>query len=56
MLILTRRPGESIYIGDDIKIKVVSGGDEPEFEIQAPDSLEIAKQESSEKKDRKKKP
>ena len=55
MLILTRRPGESIYIGDDIKIKVVSGGDEPEFEIEAPEALEIAKKERPDTKERKKK-
>lgn len=55
MLILTRRPGESIYIGDDIKIKVVSGGDEPAFEIEAPATLEVSRKEPPKKKDRKEK-
>lgn len=55
MLILTRRPGESIYIGDDIKIKVISGGDEPEFEIEAPETLKITKKDGPEKEKREKK-
>ncbi len=45
MLILTRRPGQSICIGEDIKITVVTGGDEPTIAVEAPDATPIQKKD-----------
>jgi carbon storage regulator len=46
MLILTRKLEEGIYIGDDIKIKVVSiDGGQVKLGITAPDSVIILREE-----------
>ena len=47
MLILTRRPGQSICIGEDIKITVVTGGDEPTIAVEAPESIPVQKKDLS---------
>ena len=46
MLILTRRPGESIIIGDDIHITVLSvQGNQVRIGIDAPDDIKIWRDE-----------
>ncbi|GIN85249.1 hypothetical protein J6TS2_16350 [Heyndrickxia sporothermodurans] len=46
MLVLTRKKGEAIKIGDDIEIKIVSiQGDQIKIGINAPKSIEIHRQE-----------
>lgn len=45
MLILTRRPGQSICIGDDIKVTVVTGSNEPTIAIEASDDVTIVKKD-----------
>jgi len=46
MLVLTRRPAESIMIGDDIEISVVSvSGDKVRLGFQAPRSVPILRKE-----------
>lgn len=50
MLILTRKTGESIQIGDGIEIKIVSvKGDQVKIGIEAPKNLEIYRKEIYEK-------
>jgi len=46
MLILTRKPGESLYIGDDIKITIVElKGHQIRVGIDAPTELRIYREE-----------
>jgi carbon storage regulator len=46
MLILTRKLGESIKIGDDIEIKLLSTkGDQARICINAPDDVDIWREE-----------
>ncbi len=46
MLILTRKPGESIQIGDDIKITVLDDKhNQVKIGIEAPDDIEIWREE-----------
>ena len=46
MLILTRKPGESIYIGDDIKVTIVEiKGHQIRVGIDAPSELRIYREE-----------
>ena len=46
MLILSRKKGEAIKIGDDIEIKVVSiSGDQVKIGIDAPKHIEVYRQE-----------
>jgi carbon storage regulator len=45
MLVLTRRPGEVIKIGEDIEVKVVEvRGEQVRLAIQAPRDLQITRQ------------
>lgn len=46
MLILTRRPGESIKIGDDITIKVMNvHGNQVRIGIEAPETVQVHREE-----------
>ncbi|MCU9612982.1 carbon storage regulator CsrA [Caldibacillus lycopersici] len=46
MLVLTRKTGESIQIGDGIEIKIVSvKGDQVKIGIEAPKNVEIYRKE-----------
>lgn len=46
MLVLTRKKGESIIIGDNIRLKIVSvEGDQVKLGIEAPRHIEIHRQE-----------
>jgi carbon storage regulator len=48
MLVLTRNPGESIYIGDDIKITILSSrysGHQVRIGITAPKDLPVHREE-----------
>ncbi|MFD2639000.1 carbon storage regulator CsrA [Piscibacillus salipiscarius] len=46
MLVLTRKIGESIQIGDDIEVKVVSvNGDQIKLGIEAPKHIDIHRSE-----------
>jgi len=46
MLILTRRPGESIHLGDDIKITVLSiQGKQIKIGIEVPDDITVYREE-----------
>ena len=46
MLILTRRPGETIRINDDISVTVLStSGQQIRLGITAPDSVEVHREE-----------
>ena len=46
MLVLTRRPGESITIGDDITVTVIStGGGQVRLGITAPRSIQVLREE-----------
>lgn len=46
MLILTRRPGESLYLGDDIKLKVLSvQGKQIKLGLEVPDDLIVYREE-----------
>ncbi|MCE3238717.1 MAG: csrA-2 [Gammaproteobacteria bacterium] len=49
MLILTRRIGESIVIGDDIIIRVLDTGGTVKLGIEAPPDISIHRQEIYEK-------
>ncbi|WP_102026690.1 carbon storage regulator CsrA [Salirhabdus sp. Marseille-P4669] len=46
MLVLTRKIGESIRVGDDIEVKVISvDGDQIKIGIDAPKSVDIHREE-----------
>ena len=46
MLVITRKPGESIIIGDDIEITVVEiNGEKAKIAINAPKNIKILRQE-----------
>jgi carbon storage regulator len=46
MLVLTRKPGEALMIGDDIEITVVSvSGDQVKLGINAPKHIDIHRKE-----------
>ncbi len=46
MLILTRRPGESIYLGDDIKLTVLSvQGKQIKVGLEVPDDMPVYREE-----------
>lgn len=46
MLILTRKPGESLYIGDDVKVTIVEiKGNQIRVGIDAPSDLRIYREE-----------
>jgi len=46
MLVLTRRPGQSVYIGDDVKITLVEiKGSQVRIGIEAPSSVKIFREE-----------
>lgn len=46
MLILTRRPGESLVIGDDVEITVIRvEGSQVKVGIRAPDHIDILRSE-----------
>ncbi|XPV75213.1 MAG: carbon storage regulator CsrA [Desulfovibrio sp.] len=46
MLILTRRPGESLYLGDDIKVKVLSvSGKQIKLGLEIPEDLSVYREE-----------
>jgi carbon storage regulator len=46
MLVLTRKKGESIVIGDNVTVKVISvDGDQVKIGIEAPRNVEIHRQE-----------
>ena len=55
MLVITRKIGEVVYIGDDIRVMVVSiqGGSKVRLGIVAPDSVEIMREELLDRPDRK---
>lgn len=45
-LVLTRKPGESIIIGDDVTITVISnGGNQVKLAIDAPNHISIHREE-----------
>jgi len=45
MLVLSRKAGESIRIGDDIKIHIVKTGDKVRIGIDAPRSVNVVRTE-----------
>lgn len=46
MLVLTRKTGETLMLGEDIQVKVISiDGDQVKIGIEAPKSLKIYRQE-----------
>ena len=46
MLVLTRKEGERLYIGDDIRITIISAdGERVRIGIEAPSSLRIFREE-----------
>lgn len=46
MLVLTRKTGESLMIGDEIEIKVIEiAGDKVKIGIEAPDAVRILRKE-----------
>ncbi|GEK31437.1 carbon storage regulator [Kurthia zopfii] len=46
MLVLSRKVGESIMIGEDIKVKVIAvDGDQVKLGIEAPRSVKVDRQE-----------
>jgi len=46
MLVLTRRPGQSVYIGDDVKITLVEiKGNQVRLGVEAPSSVRIFREE-----------
>ena len=51
MLILTRKPGDSIYIGQDIKVRVLGvHGTQVRLGVDAPPSVTVDRQEVAERK------
>ena len=52
MLILTRRHGESIIVGDNVRITVISvKGNQVRIGVEAPRSVSVQRQEIAGKKD-----
>jgi len=52
MLVLTRRPGESITIGDDVEVRILEvNGEKVRVGIDAPDSVEVHRREVRERID-----
>ncbi|HBE94278.1 MAG TPA: carbon storage regulator [Desulfovibrio sp.] len=46
MLILTRRPGESLYLGDNIKLKVLSvQGKQIKLGLEVPEDMPVYREE-----------
>ena len=46
MLVLTRKPGETVMLGEDIQVKIVSvDGDQVKIGIDAPRALKIYRRE-----------
>lgn len=46
MLVLTRKPGETVMLGEDIQVKVVSvDGEQVKLGIEAPRALKIFRKE-----------
>ena len=46
MLILTRRPGESLYLGDNIKIKILSvQGKQIKIGLEVPEDMTVYREE-----------
>jgi len=45
MLVITRRPGESFFIGDDIEVFILAGGSQVRVGISAPRDTEIVRTE-----------
>lgn len=46
MLVLTRKPGESIMIGDEIELKIISiEGDQVKIGLDAPRSVKVYRSE-----------
>jgi len=46
MLILTRRPGETIFIGDEVRIKILGiKGNQVRIGIEAPDAVAVHREE-----------
>lgn len=51
-LVLTRRPGESILIGDDVRVTILaSGRDRVRVSIAAPDEVSVDREEVRERKE-----
>ena len=46
MLVLTRRPGENIVIGDDIIIRILDVNGQVKLGIEAPREIEVHREES----------
>jgi len=56
MLILTRNPGESIFIGDDIKVTVMEiNRNQVRIGIEAPRAIEVDREEIRDRKNRERK-
>ena len=52
MLVLTRKSGESIWIGDDIEVKIIKmGGGQARIGVNAPDDVVILRGELRERAD-----
>lgn len=45
MLVITRRPGESFFIGDDIEVVILATGPTVRVGINAPDTTQILRTE-----------
>ena len=46
MLVLTRKPGETLMLGEDIQVKIVSvDGDQVKIGIEAPRTMKIYRRE-----------
>ena len=57
MLILTRRTGESLRIGDDVEVTVMAvNGSQVRIGIKAPRDVTVDRQEIAERKQREKDP
>jgi carbon storage regulator len=57
MLILTRRTGESLRIGDDVEVTVMAvNGSQVRIGIKAPRSIAVDREEIAERKQREREP
>lgn len=45
MLVITRYPGESFFVGDEIEVVILEGGAKVRVGINAPDHIEITRTE-----------